>query len=139
MNSENERYTSISQNILAEVKEKKQHNTEYILKFGGRRLTLLIIESQKEIMDYLENTSDTPEIGSTTELYKAAKILLQRVVNTRRESLKYVMRTKSSSIREWAQSQGNEIFDWDSMEIDERRGADSLFYKTFSPENNDTV
>ncbi len=127
-----------SHKILETIKstELPGRNPEYLLEFGGRRLHLVIIESQDEIMDYLENITDTPEIGSTTELYKAAKILMQKIVDKKQKNLHYVMRTKNSTLREWAQRQGNEIFNWDSTEVDSRPLADSFFKKEFIPKQN---
>ncbi len=129
---------TISEKILETVKtlEIKGRNPEYCLQFGGRRLTLVVIESLAEIMDYLENITDTPEIGSTTELYKAAKILMQKIVDKKQKNLHYVMRTKNSTLREWAQKQGNEIFAWDSQDVDPEPLGDSIFKKEFIAKQN---
>jgi len=86
-----------------------------------------------EIMTFVENISDQLEPGATTELYRAARVIMQRIADHHQKTCLYVDRTKDSSMKEWFRLQGNQIFEWDSVEIDERPGTDSIFKKEFTP------
>lgn len=132
---EQEPKLSVTEQILntAQFIEKEGRNPEYVLKFGGKKLTVMLIKGGTETMTFIENTSDVLETGATTELYKAANIIMQRIADEQQKTFLYIDRTKDDRMREWFQSKGNEIFGWDSMDVDPTPQVDSIFTKQFSP------
>lgn len=124
-----EQQLSPSERILnsAKVVEGKDKSRKYILEWNGNRMTITPLPTIGEVHIDLDINEKRFEIKDITELYKAAKTIIQKIAHEMQRDIKYNLFADSIWLKKWAQKQGRDIFEWDSENV----SGLAQFTKTF--------
>ncbi len=106
------------------------------LDFGSKILFVREHTDVDEFSTYIVNDQgklEKKQEGQTTLLYKAAKELMQLVVNETKKPAKYIMSSYNETMNKWADGPGNDIFKWDDViPLDD---TTLEYHKTFTPQS----
>ena len=106
----------------------------YILNYGSKSLEVFIDFMTNEVMTFVENIDSKRKAGETTLLYTAVKKVIENTVDETGKKLDYSLRTTFENMKNWAETKGRKIFDWDEedQEIVDRKTY-YTFKKAFKP------
>ncbi|MEW6408348.1 MAG: hypothetical protein AB1465_06710 [Patescibacteria group bacterium] len=108
-----------------------------LLEYGSKICIVTIDYGGEEFSTYIKTITDQKKDRETTFLYKAARKIMQDVVNEKGQKFRYEFFAKNEKMRNWAKTTGQDIFHWeDESEGEETKNGKKVKYYSFKTSIN---
>ena len=134
---------AVVDSIITSSREENKGNKTIEISYGRKVMRIEIrsgteISGGKLVTTFIENIKPETEKkeDETTLLYLTAKKIIQQTANANGEVLCYLFDTENGRMKNWAETVGQDIFEWDSRDTMSTQENQHTFIKRFYPIKN---